>query len=385
MLPPQEVIDDLVDLYLRYIHDKPHALFHEPTLWQDVHSRQLSSSVLFAILALASRFSARQQSRDLASTWTAEAKRLILLDLGNPCLENIQACVVIGNVAGCEGDASSEVLFFAMATRMAQILRLGESNPADSVLQREQKLRIWWTLWMIDKWSSAGSDLPRQMHDSEKPTDYSMDEQAFHTLPINAVSYTSPRRNGLWAHMVTLVDHFGPIQDLNRSLVRGNLSSGELDQRVHTLATSLEAWRSPLPDHVQLNERNFAAHKARGLGRCFVALHLGFYHYSILLYFQFLDVDNMITAERQHYASRCKEHASGFSDLLRGSYDSPDCDAVYMIVSHMTVVSSSVLLHTLLFGAEGELAAARDRLASNFQILVRLRGYWPVVEAMVSF
>ena len=78
---------------------------------------------------------------------------------------------------------------------------------------------------MIDKWSSAGSDLPRQMHDSEKPTEYSMDEQAFHTLPLDAKRYLSPRSPGLWAYMVTLVDLFGP-QNVSNARVDCDLLLG---------------------------------------------------------------------------------------------------------------------------------------------------------------
>lgn len=50
----------------------------------------------------------------------------------------------------------------------------------------------------------------------------------------------------------------------------------------------------------------------------------------------------------------------------------------------MTVVSSSVLLHTLLLGDDEELPMARQRLESNFEFLVRLRDIWPSVNLMVE-
>lgn len=50
----------------------------------------------------------------------------------------------------------------------------------------------------------------------------------------------------------------------------------------------------------------------------------------------------------------------------------------------VTVVSSSVLLHTLLLGDDEELPMARQRLESNFEFLVRLKEIWPSVDVMVD-
>jgi hypothetical protein len=50
----------------------------------------------------------------------------------------------------------------------------------------------------------------------------------------------------------------------------------------------------------------------------------------------------------------------------------------------MTTVSSSVLLHTLLFGTEDELAQSRRCLHANFEALLELEQFWPGVRSMVS-
>jgi hypothetical protein len=49
----------------------------------------------------------------------------------------------------------------------------------------------------------------------------------------------------------------------------------------------------------------------------------------------------------------------------------------------MTVVSSSALLHTLLFGSQDELLDTRKRLYLNFEILLKLKQFWPGVDLMV--
>jgi hypothetical protein len=84
------------------------------------------------------------------------------------------------------------------------------------------------------------------------------------------------------------------------------------------------------------------------------------------------------------FAQRCKHHATEYCELIRTSNQHGGAEALYNIVGHMTVVSSSVLLHTLLLGADHEHPMARHRLESNFEFLVKLREIWPSVDIMVS-
>ena len=76
---------------------------------------------------------------------------------------------------------------------------------------------------------------------------------------------------------------------------------------------------------------------------------------------------------------------SSTHSFLRLAVGTPDCEAVYLNVAHMTVVSSAALLHTLLFGDHDEIIDARNRLYSNFEILLKLKPYWPGVDLMVCF
>lgn len=53
---PKSVVETLAELYLRYMHDKPHALFHEPSLRDAVANGSVAPVVLFSILGLAARY-----------------------------------------------------------------------------------------------------------------------------------------------------------------------------------------------------------------------------------------------------------------------------------------------------------------------------------------
>jgi hypothetical protein len=44
--------------------------------------------------------------------FSSEAKRLVKADLENICLENVQACILVGNICLAESNPDSESLYF---------------------------------------------------------------------------------------------------------------------------------------------------------------------------------------------------------------------------------------------------------------------------------
>lgn len=263
---------------------------------------------------------------------------------------------------------------------MAQILSLPHPSPLDTPIDQETKRRVYWTLYMVDRWNSAGLGLTRQLPDGLK-----------HPMPAHELEFHQPGfryhsnlKRGLWAYFIDLACIFSDIQDLHSRHVSGELEDAHFEEQAQSLAAMLERFADGLPAELRLNVDNLQWHADHGIGRTFVALHLGFHHYSTLIHFQYLDIQLPRTPKQRLFASRCKHHANTYSDLLKLSTEIPHCDAVYNIVGHMTVVSSSVLLYTLFFGDEDELPTTRQRLEQNFQVLIKLRSYWPSVSDMVS-
>lgn len=109
---PRTVAAELVEHYLDKIHDRPHSLFHPPTLRYDVRCGRVGKALLFAICSVGCRFSAKTDIRLMEPWLTAESKRLLLADLENICLENIQGCILVANLSAAESRHSSEALFF---------------------------------------------------------------------------------------------------------------------------------------------------------------------------------------------------------------------------------------------------------------------------------
>ncbi|KIM99716.1 hypothetical protein OIDMADRAFT_126100 [Oidiodendron maius Zn] len=333
---------------------------------------------------MGSTFSPHPDIRLLRDRLTVQSKKLLLKNLEDICLESIQTCILVANLCAANASPSSEALFFRIAVSMAQILRLTSLQPGDTLVVHEVKRRIWWSLFMADCWYSSGLNLPRQIQDRERPAALPMDESIFHSLAIGKESLGGPHKLGLWAHMITLVDLFGPIQDLNRRIVQEDLEDNEIDRCAYDISQRIEDWEKTLPLDAKFNEENLREHKRRGTGGPFIALHLGFHHYSTLLYFQYLDVKRATTVDTKLYAERCKHHASSYSALLKVARSEEGLAAVYLTVGHMAVISSSVLLHTLLFDDEHRIRSARDSLNANFEALIELEQYWPALKSIIN-
>jgi hypothetical protein len=312
------------------------------------------------------------------------ARHALKLQIDNCCLDTLRACILVGNLYGAEGESNIESVLFAVAFRVAHIIRLPNPLTDDDDIAREEKVRAWLSLYMVDRWSSAGLDVPRQMPD-DRHIPLPLHELDFYAMGDHV--HTNLRyepRHGLWAEMVRLARGFGHIQDLHRRYADGELNTGEVETLTGQLSAEIDDCINLLPPQYRLTEQNLRQHASQGLGRDLVALHLGYYHYATLLHFQYLDMQLEANHSQAQYALRCKENAAALSDLLSLSWQLEGCKPVYFVVAHMITVSSSALLHDLLFGDGLTLGDTRRRLEANFQALVELRDVWPAAAMMVS-
>jgi hypothetical protein len=111
---PHGVAIELVDIYLDRFDGRPHSIFHAPTLRSHAQSGHLKASLLYAICAISSKFSANPDLCSLGPSWMAESKRLLQADITNICLDNIRACILVATYSVGHGDSRSEALFFSM-------------------------------------------------------------------------------------------------------------------------------------------------------------------------------------------------------------------------------------------------------------------------------
>ncbi|KAL4881645.1 hypothetical protein BJY04DRAFT_188531, partial [Aspergillus karnatakaensis] len=249
----------------------------------------MGRGLICAICAVGVKFSGHPNRRDLEVQLTTEAKRLLKADLENGGLENLQTCILLSTLSAGNCETSSEALYVRIATSMAEILHLHTSTIGGSIIARKTAARIWWSLYIADRWCFSGLGIPRHMDDVGGFLRLPLDEDTFRSLPPDQNIPNVPYKQGLWAYMITLVRLFGPIQGLNRRFAFGDTDITELDQTVVNLGQKLETWNGMLPVEIQFTIANLHSHQHNGLGGPFIALHLAYHHYSTLLYFRFLE------------------------------------------------------------------------------------------------
>lgn len=108
---PLETTAELVEIYLKKVHDQPHSIFHPATLRMQLRNGSLDGALLCAICAIGAKFSSNPDRRSLEAWLTTEAKRLLQADLENVCLTNIQTCLLVATLSAGNCQTSSEALF----------------------------------------------------------------------------------------------------------------------------------------------------------------------------------------------------------------------------------------------------------------------------------
>ncbi|KAH6695349.1 hypothetical protein F5X68DRAFT_219817 [Plectosphaerella plurivora] len=345
-----------------------------------------SQPVLLSMIGMSARFAPHPDIRSRGSMYCAKGMAALKDNLEHVCVETIQACILVGNNCFGDGDADAESLYFVLAVRMAEILKLGQCSDADDGVTRETKRRIFWTCFIIDTWASGGSALSRQFGWQPVQPRVPMDEYVFAMMrPGDPDIPDSEWRVGLWGVMVRLVEIYTEIQQLHKGLAATvEWDEVAMDESVAHLEAKLDTFDQTLDTGLKFSLEHLAAFVSRGLGSVFIAFHLGYHHYYTLLFYQYLDQRRPSTRNGKKYADRCKAHAGIICDVLRASREVPGAEALYNIVGHVAIVSSSVLLHTYLFGEPHELEDSKLRLESNLESLVQLRSYWPSVERMIN-
>ncbi|KIW52211.1 hypothetical protein PV05_07872 [Exophiala xenobiotica] len=342
---------ELVDHYLDKFCGRPHSIFHQATLRSQVRNGSLNEALLYAVCAIGCKFSGNPYIRGQGSSWAAESKRLLQADISNICLENIQACILVAMLSVGHGDSASEALFFRIATALAEIMSLNSPFPEGSVIDREIRRRVWWSLYMTDMWCISGQGLHSQLKGVKAKIELPINDRTFMSLHSEQLAIVDPLDHGIWAQMITLVPLFGPIHNINRLAANGETHTINLDQQVEQLAGNLEDWKQKLPIDAQMNHENLRRQQKRGLGGLLISIHLAYHHYATLLYFRYLEVQLPRSASDRTYITR---------------------------------FSSSVLVHTLLFGDLDQLETASRELNTNFEALMELSQYWPAISAMIE-
>lgn len=114
---PTALALQMVEDYIRYLHDRPHSLFHIPTLRRDVERRSLDDVLLLCICSLGCRFSDQKSIRAMRTQLFTEASSYLTHLIENSTLVSVQALILLANVSSAESKPSAEAMYFGISPR----------------------------------------------------------------------------------------------------------------------------------------------------------------------------------------------------------------------------------------------------------------------------
>lgn len=120
-LSETEIIS-LIDLYLTKVHNRPHSLFHPPSLRASVQTGTIRLALLCALCSFGCILSNDATFCRFQDPLISDAKSLLQADLENICLENIQVALLIANLCEWQGNRPSEALFFRKSAAIVRKL-----------------------------------------------------------------------------------------------------------------------------------------------------------------------------------------------------------------------------------------------------------------------
>jgi len=296
-----------------------------------------------------------------------------------PTLATVQGFLLIGYYFGGQGNIHGKYIYVGMARLHAQLVPL--ESLTDMIL-REEHRRTWLSIHIASHWSASDMAMEPISFFDEPSYRPKIDDAEFHTsrLGLSEGPVSPPPKYGMWAQMAQTLNIYTKINILIRHLSQGSISFPEYCDETDILERDLDQWEELLPPALVYSYENLMHMVEKNVGKIFLSMHIGYYHFRQMLLFPFLD-SRLSQSAAHSRAVKCKESASMVSDILRASETIPGCKMLYFIYGHIAVVSSSVQLHTLLFNNNQlERNLARDGLISNFQHLMSLKSYWPVVD-----
>lgn len=139
----------------------------------------------------------------------------------------------------------SAYILVGNALRLSLSLGLNYNVPRSQNLhpvEREHRVRIWWSIYMLDRFWGSKAGFPVQIHDDDVHVD----------PPSNLLSDTHPELFADSAYQIATVDLARIIGNTTREIYSRKKSTESFLQREQKLLIQLKQWVQTLPENLRL-------------------------------------------------------------------------------------------------------------------------------------
>ncbi|KAI9664146.1 MAG: hypothetical protein M1829_006013 [Trizodia sp. TS-e1964] len=421
-LPSSALQEHLVEIFFEYVYGQTYHLLHRPSFLRSLQAGTVPPFLMLAVCAISARFSSHPElSQEPAfrrgEVWASEARGIVMRRYDQPSINILTALILLGlhDFGSCLGGSSWAL--GGMAVRMAFALQLHRELDHDPVgrkghtelspTDREIRRRVMWACFLMDRFTSSGSERPPCANEHSIKIQLPIKEDYF-TMEISgpteslsadfrsAVSsnigqLSNAKENmGIAAYMVRIIALWG------RVIEYFNLGGKDRDphamwsssSRFSELIAQAEAFKAGLPNPLQYTAENLHYYSSERLANQFLFLHIA-YHQVLLFLNKFAvpttsgastpkDMPESFLSKAGHAAIHAADQISA---LIR---DSEGHAVVAPFIGYCAFLSSTV--HIIgIFSKNTELkTSSRRNLVSNVHYLGQMRRYWGMFHFMAE-
>ncbi|KAJ5949678.1 hypothetical protein N7454_001262 [Penicillium verhagenii] len=392
----------LLDAYFTRLHGKPFFILDEPSTRQRHQINQLPAHLSMAISAMTLRYTHTtgqpEQSIHMGLDAALQARRIV--DVDNPTVEALQTLLLLSQAFFAYGLGKKAYMTFSSCVAMVvalDLLREVPSKASLSLQDREMRRRLFWSVYLMDRFIVCGSRRPCLISDnsivlrlpswSPHAAGLNMEGELFHVGPNIQYSADSRRKSPSAASL--LIDITRILGVTNRYLAAGGVK-GDSHFPWHALSNlskirqELDIWAAGTQDVFASIETLFGHRESTTLLLSKLIYHL----VHCLLYRPFLPIDLVeLRGTGQHQSwqieatNLCFSHSNAIAELVELGRNSPLVEWP-AFVGYCVCTAGTVHVHGVHYkGREGEVfSSSAEFLTREMHQLTWLRNAWAGVQ-----
>ncbi|KAJ5135789.1 uncharacterized protein N7515_005067 [Penicillium bovifimosum] len=205
----------------------------------------------FALFAIAQVYSTPYDLSDTSNipglAYFAKALSLIQVIPERPSMIHIESLLLIAYYYQFLNRFHSAYLLIGNALRLSLSIGLNYNIPQAQGLHpvaREHRIRIWWTIYVLDRFWGSKSGFPVQIHDADIHVD----------IPSTSISETYHEQFSDGAYQVGAIELARIMGNTTGEIYCGRISAETFLHREQRLLTQLKQWAESIPSHLRLRE-----------------------------------------------------------------------------------------------------------------------------------
>ncbi|KAI9770130.1 MAG: hypothetical protein M1840_003580 [Geoglossum simile] len=425
-LPSPEIQEHLAEVYFDYVYGQAYLLLHKPSFMRGLRAGKVPPVLMLAVCAVSARFSTHPQVIHdppfLAGGRFAQPARDIVLKRYNETnltLLIVLVLLCLHEFGTCQGGSSW--MLGGMAIRMGYTLQLHREVFLDpiknkqfdglSTTDKEIRRRTIWACFMVDGFTSSGSERPMFINEEDIEVQLPIKEQHFlmeipgptesldgrHLVPAPApepndgAPVIDPKSNmGSGAYMIRILALWRRV---TRYL---NLGGKERDphpiwspdSQFQVLRDQLAMFKTSLPGSLLYTRENLNAHAADRIANQFFFVHIAYHQAVLFLHryaipttpgartpkampMQFVKDSALITLSA----------AKAISTIIN---DSGDYFVVAPFIGYSVFTSSTVHIIGTFSKNPALESSSKSYLAYNLKYLTKMERHWGTFNFMVE-